>query len=138
MGGGEERDCHCADSRGAYVCFLQRIFGRGISLRFNLGEDIGLEPTLNKFIAMGYNRSEMVASPGEFSIRGGIIDIYPITEPNPIRIELFDTEIDSIRTFSSEDQRSIEKLKKVTIGPVSEALLETEHIERIITSLRVD
>lgn len=104
-------------------------------LAFNLGEDIELESTLNKFIAMGYNRSEMVASPGEFSIRGGIIDIYPITEPNPIRIELFDTEIDSIRTFSSEDQRSIEKLKKVTIGPVSEALLETEHIERIITRL---
>ena len=104
-------------------------------LSFKLGEEIDLESTLGKFIAMGYTRAEMVSSPGEFSIRGGIIDIYPITEPNPVRIELFDTEIDSIRTFSSEDQRSITKLQTVIIGPVSEALLETSHIETIISKL---
>lgn len=60
---------------------------------------------------MGYVRSEMVSSPGEFSVRGGILDIYPLTEEDPLRIELFDTEIDSIRAFSLEDQRSKEKRK---------------------------
>ena len=84
---------------------------------------------------MGYSRVDMVSSPGEFSIRGGIIDLYPITETDPIRIELFDTEITSIRTFSSDDQRSINKLEQVTVGPVSEAVFESEHINNIILKL---
>ena len=104
-------------------------------LTFHLGEEIDLENTLSTLISMGYHRSEMVSSPGEFSIRGGILDLYPITEADPVRIELFDTEIDSIRTFSSEDQRSIGKLEKVTIGPVTEALLDAGHIQRIIARL---
>ncbi|MFJ5625211.1 transcription-repair coupling factor [Peribacillus loiseleuriae] len=104
-------------------------------LHFSLGTDVDLDNLLHTLISMGYSRSEMVSSPGEFSLRGGIIDIYPITEPNPIRIELFDTEIDSIRTFSLENQRSLEKLDRVKIGPVSENLLESEHYERIIKSL---
>ena len=102
---------------------------------FTLGEDLELEAMLHRFIAMGYSRVDMVSSPGEFSIRGGIIDVYPITESDPIRIELFDTEITSIRTFSPDDQRSIKKLKQVTIGPVSEALLDSTHIDNIITKL---
>ena len=56
---------------------------------------------------MGYVRQPMVTSPGEFALRGGIVDIYPLYLEHPIRIELFDTEIDSIRTFSAEDQRSL-------------------------------
>lgn len=100
-----------------------------------LGEDLELEEILHRFIEMGYSRVEMVSSPGECSIRGGIIDIYPITEPDPIRIELFDTEIISIRMFSSEDQRSIKKLEQVTIGPVGEAVFEPKHIENIILKL---
>ena len=59
---------------------------------------------------MGYGRTDMITAPGEFSVRGGIIDIYPLTESDPIRIELFDTEIDSIRTFSLDDQRSIKQM----------------------------
>lgn len=104
-------------------------------LSFQVGADIELEETLHKLITMGYSRTEMVSSPGECSIRGGIIDLYPITEMNPIRIELFDTEITSIRTFSSDDQRSIEKLSRVTVGPVSEALLEDEQLNNIMTKL---
>ncbi|WP_409303647.1 transcription-repair coupling factor [Peribacillus sp. SCS-155] len=99
------------------------------------GEDIDLDVALNHLISMGYTRSEMVSSPGEFSLRGGIIDIYPITEANPVRIELFDTEIESIRSFSVEDQRSISKLSSVLIGPVTEALLDHEQIQRIIENL---
>ena len=68
--------------------------------------------SLFNLVEMGYVRTEMITTPGEFSVRGGIIDMYPLTEQNPLRIELFDTEIDSIRTFSFEDQRSIEKRKE--------------------------
>ena len=53
-----------------------------------------VDEILNVFVKMGYVRADMVSTPGEFSVRGGIIDIYPLTEADPIRIELFDTEID--------------------------------------------
>lgn len=104
-------------------------------LSLKLGEDIDIEKMLNTFVKMGYVRSEMVTTPGEFSVRGGIIDIYPLTEADPLRIELFDTEIDSIRYFSLEDQRSKEKIQEVLIGPASEIILEAENYSRMIGKL---
>ncbi|WP_042354635.1 transcription-repair coupling factor [Bacillus rubiinfantis] len=104
-------------------------------LTFKVGEDINLEHILAAFVEMGYTRQEMVTTPGEFSVRGGIIDIYPLTEANPLRIELFDTEIESIRYFSLEDQRSREKVAEVLIGPATEILLEPRHYQRIIDKL---
>ncbi|WP_141434184.1 transcription-repair coupling factor [Bacillus sp. 03113] len=99
------------------------------------GADIQVEETLEKLIRMGYVRTDMVSSPGEFSVRGGIIDIYTLTEENPIRIELFDTEIDSIRSFSLDDQRSKTKLKDVIIGPASEMPFEKEQFEQLSANL---
>lgn len=87
------------------------------------GEEIILETFLPNLVAMGYVRQPMVTAPGEFALRGGIIDIYPLYLENPIRIELFDTEVDSIRTFSAEDQRSLGKLKDVRILPATEYVL---------------
>jgi transcription-repair coupling factor (superfamily II helicase) len=104
-------------------------------LSFKVGDDLDITKVLNTFVKMGYVRSEMVSTPGEFSIRGGIIDIYPLTVTNPIRIELFDTEIDSIRYFSLEDQRSIEKTAEVLIGPATEVLLGAEDYSRLIGKL---
>lgn len=101
-------------------------------LSLKLGEDINIDQTLNTFVKMGYVRAEMVTTPGEFSVRGGIIDIYPLTEANPLRIELFDTEIDSIRSFSLEDQRSKEKVSEIQIGPATEVLLEAENYSKIV------
>lgn len=91
-----------------------------------LGEDIEVEALLNQLVMMGYTRNGMVTTPGEFAVRGGIIDIYPPYFDNPVRIELFDTEVDSIRTFSADDQRSIEKLKELMILPASELVLSKE------------
>jgi transcription-repair coupling factor (superfamily II helicase) len=108
---------------------------RKYQLPISLGSDLDVDTTLNQLIKMGYIRSDMVNTPGEFSIRGGIVDIYPLTTSDPVRIELFDTEVDSIRTFSIEDQRSIEKLTSIEIGPASEVVLETNHIERVIHEL---
>lgn len=99
------------------------------------GEEIDVEKNLLKFVEMGYVRSEMVASPGEFSVRGGIIDIYPLTEEDPIRIELFDTEIESIRSFSLEDQRSRQKLNSILIGPATETPFQDEHFEKVYKKL---
>ena len=62
-----------------------------VSASFNLGDEIDIDEMLVSLIQMGYVRSDMVCAPGEFSISGGIIDIYPLTEQDPIRIELFDT-----------------------------------------------
>ncbi|UJL46488.1 transcription-repair coupling factor [Virgibacillus sp. NKC19-16] len=97
-------------------------------LRFALGEAIDIEAYLSSLVDMGYARQGMVTTPGEFSVRGGIIDIYPITEEYPIRIELFDDEIDSIRYFDAETQRSLDKQQEVIVGPATELLLTDEDI----------
>lgn len=104
-------------------------------LSLKLGEDLNIDKLLNTFVKMGYVRSEMVTTPGEFSVRGGIVDIYPLTESSPLRIELFDTEIESIRYFSLEDQRSKEKVSEILIGPASEVLLEEENYSLMLEKL---
>src|SRR5690625_3405610 len=93
-------------------------------LPFAVGETIDLEKYTNDLISMGYERTPMVTVPGEFSIRGGIFDIFPLTKEQPLRIELFDIEVDSIRTFDVETQRSLKKVKEVVIEPAIELLLE--------------
>ena len=97
-------------------------------LHFKTGEDIAIDLFLSSLVDMGYVRESMVSAPGEFSQRGGIIDIYPITEKYPVRIELFDEEIDSIRYFDAETQRSLDKLEELTVGPATELLLTEEDI----------
>lgn len=104
-------------------------------ISFKIGEEIDLDAVLNRFVSMGYARAGMVSAPGEFSVRGGIIDIYPLTSADPIRIELFDAEVDSIRTFSLEDQRSKEKMKSVSIGPATENPIENEQLSRLVDGL---
>ncbi|AST95559.1 transcription-repair coupling factor [Niallia circulans] len=97
-------------------------------LHLKTGEDIGdLEEFIKNFVTMGYRRSDMVSAPGEFSVRGGIVDLYPLTKEHPLRIELFDTEVDSMRYFSLETQRSEGMIDEVTIGPAQEVLLHHQH-----------
>lgn len=95
-------------------------------LDIQLDSDIELEKLTKHLVSIGYVREQIVAKPGEFSVRGGIIDIYPLTEKYPVRIELFDIEVDSIRTFSADNQRSIDQLEAVRIPPVTEAILPSE------------
>lgn len=99
-----------------------------ISLK--VGEELNLDAFLLTLVKMGYERASMVSTPGEFSIRGGIIDIYPLTEERPLRIELFDTEIDSIRYFDIEDQRSLQTVLEISIGPATEVILFDEHFAK--------
>lgn len=92
-------------------------------LQFQPGEWIDIEAMKTAFIQMGYERTSMVTAPGEYSVRGGIIDIYPITETDPVRIELFDEEIDSIRSFDGDTQRSLDPKEHVTILPATEMIV---------------
>ncbi len=99
-------------------------------LKLKIGEEISIEETLKKLVQAGFQRTEMVSTPGDFSLRGGIIDIYPLTEEMAIRIELFDTEIDSIRFFDVDTQRSQKQLNEINIGPAQEVILYAEHFEQ--------
>lgn len=89
-------------------------------LSITQGMDLDLHELATHLIEAGYEREQMVASPGEFSIRGGIIDIYPLTEEHPVRIELFDTEVDSLRYFDADTQRSIRNINHFSIVPSTE------------------
>ncbi|MGM7703734.1 transcription-repair coupling factor [Pseudalkalibacillus sp. Hm43] len=102
---------------------------------FKRGTDIELDDVKNQLIAMGYERSDMITGPGEFSIRGGILDIFPLTEAQPLRIELFDTEVDSIRYFDVETQRSENQLQEIQVGPAEEIILFPEHYERAVSKV---
>ncbi|GAA0609068.1 transcription-repair coupling factor [Virgibacillus siamensis] len=117
----------------APVAALKRIlpptsYWGNYQLDFTYGEEIQLGDYLASLVDMGYERTEMVSAPGEFSRRGGIIDIYPVTETHPVRIELFGEEIDSIRFFDVESQRSLDKQTKVSVGPADELLLTEEDL----------
>lgn len=90
------------------------------------GEELDLEEWKRRLIELGYERGAQVEAPGQFAVRGGILDVFPLTEENPIRIELWGDEIDSIRSFDVESQRSIENLESVTIYPASELILSPQ------------
>ncbi len=99
-----------------------------ISLKLN--QEIELEKFITHLIFAGYERTGMVSKRGEFSVRGGIIDIYPLTEEYPIRIELFDILIDSIRMFNIATQRSIMNLDSINITPVRELIITEEQFQQ--------
>lgn len=82
-----------------------------------------------KLTAMGYENTPQVESAGQFAARGGILDIFPLTEENPVRIELWGDEVDSIRSFDVESQRSIENLECITIYPAREVIADQERIK---------
>ncbi len=81
-----------------------------------------LEQLARDLTALGYERSYMVEARGEFAVRGGIVDIFPATHPQPIRVELWGDEIDTIRHFSVADQRSVESLDTVEIFAARELI----------------
>ena len=83
-------------------------------------DTVDLRRLSERLVALGYERTEEVDGIGQFSVRGGIIDIFPPTEDLPVRIELWDTDIDSIRSFDPESQRSVERLTQVEIYPARE------------------
>ena len=89
-------------------------------IHYESDSTVDIEQLKNQLVALGYERVGQVEMPGQFSVRGGIVDIFPLTEELPVRIELWGDEIDSIRSFDPESQRSLENLEELTIYPAVE------------------
>ncbi|AGF53944.1 transcription-repair coupling factor (superfamily II helicase) [Clostridium saccharoperbutylacetonicum] len=99
------------------------------SMQLKVGKEIDITEVSGKLIQSGYERVEMVEGKGQFSLRGGILDVFPTCSTYAYRVELFGDEIESIRTFNTESQRSIEKVKKVDIFPAKEVIILDEALK---------
>ncbi|MBO4290302.1 MAG: transcription-repair coupling factor, partial [Lachnospiraceae bacterium] len=100
------------------------------SMEISVGMTLEQERFIEKLAGMGYERTDEVDTIGQFSVRGGIVDIYDLTEENPYRIELWGDEVDSVRSFDVLSQRSVEKLESISIFPATEFVLSGERIQR--------
>ena len=107
---------------------VSNVINNIISLSCN--QSIDIKELTFKLTTLGYEKTSMVEASGQFSIRGGIIDIFPLTEECPYRVELWGDEIDSIRSFDVETQRSIEYVNDVNIFPACEMVLDDERISK--------
>ncbi|GMQ57523.1 transcription-repair coupling factor [Vallitalea sediminicola] len=103
-----------------------------------VGDVWNLTEISEKLMFMGYERVSQVESKGQFAIRGGIIDIFPPTEKDAYRIELWDEEIDSIRSMNVESQRSISKVDELEIYPAREVIVDKEKIAKAIQNIKKD
>lgn len=105
-------------------------FSRYKEKSIHVGEQdiLDLEELKQKLVAVGYENTGQVAKEGEFSVRGGIIDIFPLTEDCPYRIELWGDEVDNIRRIDVESQRSVENVAEIEIYPATEIFLEEDRI----------
>ena len=100
------------------------------NLNIEVDDDINIEEIALKLVKMGYKRKTLVADIGEFSIRGDIIDIYPLSE-NPYRLELWGDTVTDIRIFDASNQRSISKQKDINIQPIYKFILNNESYKKI-------
>lgn len=107
---------------------LSHIQGNVINL--SQSQTIDIAKLSTQLVSQGYEKTGMVEETGQFSVRGGIIDIFPLTEECPYRIELWGDEIDSIRMFDVESQRSIEKCETMSIYPAVEMSLTDEMMKK--------
>ncbi len=89
-------------------------------LRIGCEDTLDLAALSGQLVGMGYEREDQVGEPGQFAIRGGILDVFPLTEDVPVRIELWGDQVDSIRTFDADSQRSLENLAEAVLYPATE------------------
>ena len=97
---------------------------KGSILGIGRREMMDLSRTAERLVTMGYEKNYQVERPGQFAVRGDILDIFDLTQDNPIRVEFWDNEIETIRSFDVLSQRSIEQLEFVQIFPASEMILD--------------
>ncbi|MBV4416692.1 transcription-repair coupling factor [Clostridium tyrobutyricum] len=108
------------------------------TFKLSVGKNLELNELSKSLIQSGYERVDVVNSKGQFSIRGGILDIYVPILAQAYRVELFGDEIESIRSFNTETQRSIEKVKSIEIFPAKEIILDNEKIENGCKAIEKD
>ena len=107
----------------------------GNVIKLSKDEEINLDEIREKLTTMGYENVSSVEEPGQFSVRGGIIDIFPLTEECPYRVELWGDTIDSIRTFDAESQRSIEEADSCKVYPARDFALDKSRIEKALKKM---
>jgi transcription-repair coupling factor (superfamily II helicase) len=113
-----------------------RSFIGGSSLLLALHQSLDLQSEQRRLQASGYRTVPQVQEPGEFAVRGALLDIFPMGSSEPYRIELFDREIESIRSFDPENQRSLHKIEKVDLLPAREFPLTEESVKSFRNKLR--
>ena len=101
-----------------------------------VGEDLDRERLVGKLISGGYERSAIVEEPGDFCIRGGILDIFSPLYPDPVRIEFFGDTVESLRFFSAVSQRTVKNISEAVILPARESILDTTDMNRIVNRIR--
>ena len=120
----------------------QRIAARDVLRASSFRADVGTrvnEQALKGFLArMGFSPTSTVTEPGDYAIRGGIVDIYPPGPGGPVRLDFFGDVLDGARRFDAETQRTIEKLKSVDFAPVSEVILDAASITRFRQNYRIE
>ena len=104
-------------------------------ITFAEGEDVSEDITV-KFETLGYKREEIVEGQGQYCVRGGIIDFYPFNSDLPYRVELFDTEVDTVRTFDPLTQRTVDRVTDVSVIPASEYIFTSETTNLLIDKLK--
>ncbi|MBO0467296.1 transcription-repair coupling factor [Enterococcus plantarum] len=97
-------------------------------LHWEIGGEIELDTLAQQLVLMGYERQSLVGKPGDFSIRGSIVDVYPLNSEYPVRAELFDIEIDSLRYFEADTQRSVGAIESVTLSPMTDLVFSNEDL----------
>jgi transcription-repair coupling factor (superfamily II helicase) len=109
---------------------------RQLTSRIAQGERIDREALIQQLNALGYERSDTVAEHGEYAVRGSLIDLFPAGEELAFRLDFFGDEVDSMRRFDPQDQRSTDKAQAFTLMPASEGLLDEETIKRFRSCYR--
>ncbi|MDY3763228.1 MAG: transcription-repair coupling factor, partial [Candidatus Ventricola sp.] len=128
----------------AVVCpadaLLHRVMPRSVfsrhTIRLEVGQVLPTDELIERLLAGGYTREYMVEGRGQFSVRGGIVDIYPADSLSAVRVEFFDEELDAIRQFDVMNQRSPQNLTEVAIPPASEAPVPEEDMQALCDLLR--
>ncbi|HEY4215375.1 MAG TPA: transcription-repair coupling factor [Steroidobacteraceae bacterium] len=106
-----------------------RHYVQGRAFELAVKEPLELEPFRARLIEAGYASVSQVASPGEFAVRGSLFDVYPMGSEAPLRIDLFDNEVEAIRRFDPETQRSLDSLERVRLLPAREVPLDAEAVK---------
>ncbi|MHA8110667.1 transcription-repair coupling factor [Lactobacillaceae bacterium Melli_B4] len=102
-----------------------------------VGDELELDAVQTRLIRLGYHKVRLVAAPGEFAIRGSIVDIYPLNSEYPIRIDFFDTEVDSLRLFDVSTQSSIENLEQFQVLPATDFILNADQLKQGPQTLQI-
>ncbi|MFZ5646224.1 MAG: transcription-repair coupling factor [Bacillota bacterium] len=107
-------------------------------INLSVGDIIDPEVLKRQLVDMGFDRCDMVEGRGQFSARGGILDVFPVMSENPVRLEFFDDQLDSIRFFDVDTQRSVEKCREINISPAVELVADHQSREEALRRLEAE